>query len=211
MMTPSTIDMTDLEDAIDDKLDAQDAEACGASGGEIHEPEEAEQEGEAEGDASEQNQSAQASDSDQDLLAKIREQEQLVAACEDRLTDAKEEVKECRERFDVEVAKLRGLIRGSQEKHPLFDESSPIATESLSHKNDGKLADWRDVEISALNVPDSLATKLYESSIETIGDLVDWQSVGKTLTDIKGVGQSKADKIADALEEFWRANSQYTR
>lgn len=200
MMTPSTIDMTDLEDAIDEKLDAQDAEACGASTGEIHDPEDAEQESEDEAEAD-------AGDSDQDLLAKIREQEQLVAACEDRLTDAKEEVKECRERFDVEVAKLRGLIRGSQEKHPLFDG----ANESSKGADDAAPEDWRDVEISSLNIPDSLATKLYESSIESIGDLVDWQSSGKQIVGIKGVGAAKADKIADALEEFWRANPQYTR
>ena len=191
MMTPSTIDMTDLEDAIDEKLDAQGAEACGAGEGDIHDPDEANRD----------------SESDQDLLRKIREQERTVATCESDLNYAKEEVKACRERFDVEVAKLRGLIRGSQEKHPLFDG----ANESSKEADGAATEDWRDVEISSLEIADSLATKLYESSIETIGDLVDWQSGGKQIVDIKGVGAAKADKIADALERFWKQNPQYTR
>lgn len=175
MMTPSTIDMTDLEDAIESQADSQDVEAnCD-------------------------------NEADQELLRKIREQERLVATCESDLDDAKDEVKACRERFDLEVAKLRSLIRGQNESHPLFDGASAARAET-----DVAAGDWRDAEISSLDIADSLATKLYESSIETIGDLVDWQSSGKQIVDIKGVGAAKADKIADALELFWQQNPQYT-
>jgi hypothetical protein len=50
----------------------------------------------------------------------------------------------------------------------------------------------------------SLVAKLAEAEIETVGQMVDFQSTGKDLTDIKGIGSGKAEKISDAMETFWR-------
>lgn len=141
-----------------------------------------------------------------ELLAKIRGQEAIVVQAELELNLAKGHVKACRECFDVEVSKLRGLIRGSREEHPLFDaapetgSSGPVSADA-----------WREVEIATLEIPAALATRLYEAEIETIGDLVDYQSAGHQLVDIKGVGQAKGDKIADALEAFWRSHPEYAQ
>lgn len=238
MMTPSTLDMTDLEEVeetvgVEMETDAQDAEACGASVGEIHDAEGEQQDGQDQadkgtaetGDAEPESLAAWESD----LLARIRKQESRVSMAESEVDWRKESLKEAKASFEGEVSLLRKLICQRDEKLPLFDgpKATGSATPSVAEeKNDNAAAEeesqaaepsqtpdesWREVEISSLDIADSLATKLYESSIETIGDLTDWQSSGKQLTDIKGVGQAKADKIADAMEAFWKANPQYTR
>jgi len=61
----------------------------------------------------------------------------------------------------------------------------------------------------ALAAQKAIVAKLAENSppINTIGDLLDFQKpVGdysKGLTDIKGIGTGKAEKIENALEQFW--------
>ena len=234
MMTPSTLDMTDLEEVeetveVEMELDTQDAEACGASAGEIHDAEGEQQEGES--DATETSPSPAPAPEpenlaawEHDLLARIRKQESRVAVAENEVEWRKESLKEAKAQFEGEVSMLRRLICQRDEKLPLFDlqtkktESAPepaVVTEPSATESAPASApaddSWREVEISSLDIADSLASKLYEASIETIGDLADWQSSGKQLTDIKGVGAAKADKIADAMEAFWKANPQYTR
>ena len=53
--------------------------------------------------------------------------------------------------------------------------------------------------------------RLAEAGIETIGGMLEFTKPGeggycKTLTDIKGIGTGKAEKIENALEEFWASH-----
>jgi hypothetical protein len=66
---------------------------------------------------------------------------------------------------------------------------------------------WRSASLlNDLGLPPGLCELLSENpekTIKTVGDITDWTSKGKNLTDIPKIGQSKADKIQDALEKFW--------
>lgn len=62
---------------------------------------------------------------------------------------------------------------------------------------------WKSVPISSLDLPTSLVEILTEdNSIGTIGELAAW-TTWKRLTDLKKVGESKAEKIEEALAKFW--------
>lgn len=57
----------------------------------------------------------------------------------------------------------------------------------------------------------AIVAKLAEAGIETIGGMIDFQKPGeggycKSITDIKGIGAGKAEKIENALEQFWADN-----
>lgn len=150
-----------------------------------------------------------------DLLVQIRDQESRVSTAEYSLNRAKEEVKECREAFDGEVATMRRLIRQREEKHPLFD-SQPVTVAEVVKVDESEQAapatttrnpddnSWRDEPIENLNIPETLVGKLMQAGIEDIGGLADWSSSGKRLIDIAGVGAAKATKIEEAMDEFWK-------
>ena len=54
-----------------------------------------------------------------------------------------------------------------------------------------------------LDIPKSLKEKLKEQDFETVGHIADFTSKGKMLTDLKGIGPSKAEQIEQALEQVW--------
>jgi len=63
---------------------------------------------------------------------------------------------------------------------------------------------WKTVSVSALRLPKSLETILVEdNSIKTIGDIAEWTRWNQ-LVDLKKVGEAKAEKIQEALDEFWK-------
>jgi hypothetical protein len=58
-------------------------------------------------------------------------------------------------------------------------------------------------KLAQFGLPGPIVGLLVEAGLTTIGGVADW-TAGKPLTDIPGVGPTKAEKIADALEGFWR-------
>lgn len=72
---------------------------------------------------------------------------------------------------------------------------------------------WRKVSLDEL-FSGAILKNLKAEGLSTIGDLSDFQEPNKStgytknLTDIKGIGEAAATKIADVLEEFWRQNPQ---
>lgn len=62
---------------------------------------------------------------------------------------------------------------------------------------------WRGISIDDLDLPKTLRDKLRDADILDVGGIADWTSSGKMLTDIKGVGEKKAELIQDALEKVW--------
>ena len=65
---------------------------------------------------------------------------------------------------------------------------------------------WRAVSICELGQAGAVNEKLINAGLKTLGELADYTAADKLLTDIKGIGQTKADKIGDALAEYWRRN-----
>lgn len=65
---------------------------------------------------------------------------------------------------------------------------------------------WRLVPLVDLDMPASVAAMLEDARLPTLGALADYTRAGKLLTDIKGIGQAKADQIEDATAAYWAAN-----
>jgi hypothetical protein len=72
--------------------------------------------------------------------------------------------------------------------------------------------DWKTVPLNHLGINVELHTSILkafgDANLFTVGDLAKWsqprpQGKGKRLIDIDAIGQSKADAIERALEEFW--------
>lgn len=69
---------------------------------------------------------------------------------------------------------------------------------------------WREISVDELDLPKSLKEKLKEQDFETVGHIADFTSKGKNLTDIRGIGEKKADQLQDALEKVWASRSEET-
>lgn len=66
---------------------------------------------------------------------------------------------------------------------------------------------WRSISVDDLDIPKSLKEKLKEQDFETVGHIADFTSKGKNLTDIKGVGEKKAEQLQDAMEKLWASRN----
>ena len=67
---------------------------------------------------------------------------------------------------------------------------------------------WRSVPLSEalVGLPESIIVSLNESNLQTMGELADWTAAygGRNkLTDLAGIGPAKAEKIEQALVDFW--------
>jgi len=113
---------------------------------------------------------------------------------------AKQEAAEAKKLYEGLNAKLLRLIR----RGPEMQRQLPLGE---SGEGDAPIASdaWRDVPIRELadyGVSDSLNDLLRENRLETLGDLDDFWKRGKRLNDIKGIGEEKAAKIADAYADY---------
>ena len=120
----------------------------------------------------------------------------------DDLTEKRKKLNKNRETKIDEIKELSQQLR--QPDMPLFEK------ERL--KKEGKDEAWRTVPIETLQqyhdgFSDSLVGKLLEYPLKTIGDLADFgKSEFNQLTNIKGIGEAKAEIIEASLEEYWKAN-----
>lgn len=63
---------------------------------------------------------------------------------------------------------------------------------------------WRSAPLSELTgLSGKLLETLEDSGLKTMGQLADYTSSGKQLTDLSGIGPGKATKIEEACDEFW--------
>lgn len=62
---------------------------------------------------------------------------------------------------------------------------------------------WKQTDLTTLGLTGKLAETLQEAGLSTLGQIVAYTESGKVLTDIKGIGQGKAEKIDDACAAFW--------
>lgn len=105
---------------------------------------------------------------------------------------ASEAAKAARKQAESAVARLRQMIRELNEPLLPFPEVDDDA--------------WRSTplrELDGLGAKD--LEKLEKSELETLGDLADWGSPPnpRALTDIPGIGPTRATAIETALERYW--------
>jgi hypothetical protein len=171
---------------------------------------------------------AAAESDDAHYINLIRQAEYSVQSAESDYLRAKEDAAEAKKYFDGKVADLRKIIREGSVSLPLFDqkkEQSP-ATSATVETCDPKLftgeeeaapvpdESWRQVTLLDAGVPAPICEKLegHSTPIVTIGDYSDFLAKSwNKITDVAGIGQGKADKIADALVEYWKANPQHVQ
>ena len=117
-----------------------------------------------------------------------------------RSDEAKEASRAAKKRLNEAMVALREFISSG----PDMQMKLSFGSKELDHSQDSQA--WRYEELSALEISDRLIERLREHnpSIVTIGDLSDFTGDGHELTEVKGVGQSKAESVTDALAEFWR-------
>ena len=136
----------------------------------------------------------EAQNEDQELLGAIQRSEDCVRQAESDLDQAKENVKYLNQVFQRSIADLRKLVRCGIEPSPLFDEPK-------DENEDPRL----EMTVSKLDLPQIIFKLFGDAKIETISDIAAWTK-GNKLTDIKGIGEAKAEEIEAALERFWKEN-----
>lgn len=159
---------------------------------------------------------------DAETVRLIGEAEANCEEMEAEYETAKKAAKEAKDAYEVAVSGMRQLIhrraqglqevKRGQQTLPFGDDARP--TDETPAPDEA----WRAIDISALQdhgLPGGIVGKLVDAEIRTIGDLSNWHTPpptgqGKTLTDIPGVGQAKADKIDEALAKFWEARNAAT-
>jgi len=114
--------------------------------------------------------------------------------------EAKEASRAAKKRLNEAMIALREFISSG----PDMQMKLSFDSKELDHSQGSQA--WRYEELSALEISDKLIERLREHnpSIVTIGDLSDFTGDGHELTEVKGVGQTKAESVTDALAEFWR-------
>lgn len=150
----------------------------------------------------------------------IAEAEEEVRQLESDWLQVHAEASSCKKQYEAAVESLRALIRtrqtqrGKPQQQTLFDNSDkPQPVEH--HPTDDA---WKSVPLESLSLPKGLLEKLKEADhkdrgrlapIATLGELAHYQEPEagsgycKRLTDLKGIGEGAAEKIAAACEQYW--------
>lgn len=167
---------------IDGDMDAEAAEASDAMTLEDDEP--------AGGEATETTTEKPAAPTDAELLACIHEAHAAASVAKHRWIVAKEDAKAAKEEYDLAVDMMMRAISQKDEVYPLFEKP---ATKDKPASDEA----WRAVAVDELVLSNALKERLGENDIWTIGDLENARANG--LTNLKGIGQGKADVIEEAV------------
>jgi hypothetical protein len=155
----------------------------------------------------------------------IREQAELIAVLLDErsaavidVLDTNRKFKEAKKKLERIDIKLLDVNRSLVEELPLFDRAAltaknrtePVAETSVAEKSAPARPDesWRLVPVAVLEgfgLSVGVTAKLKDAGLYSIGSIADWTASGKRLTDLAGIGETKADAIEWALAGFWEA------
>lgn len=75
------------------------------------------------------------------------------------------------------------------------------------------VAEWRTVSLDDLGITGKAAEKLAENDppLTTLGAIADWTRDGRLLTEVKGIGESTADKIEEQMDQWWKDHPEANR
>jgi hypothetical protein len=131
-----------------------------------------------------------------DAKAAVDDAESVVEDAEGTLNEAKASLKAAESRRNTLVNALRNIIEDAKHGQGHLDFDAPSKEETDENW-------WRSVGIEELTLGSREAKALTDAELVTLGAIADWTQT-KPLTDIKGIGESGAEKIEAAIEEYYR-------
>jgi hypothetical protein len=137
-----------------------------------------------------------------EMLNRVRALKTQVRAQKSEYALAKAHASELKKEFESSVEKLLKLIELSEQGAPLFDG---IKNDDKGEANLEADDSWKEVKLAEVFValPSGLRQKVEDASLVTLHELTEFCK-SQALTDIPGVGQANADKLDQALQEFWQ-------
>lgn len=114
-------------------------------------------------------------------------------------------------RINSIVNDIQAIQSGNYTPPLPFGEDNPAESNGSHHHTPGTLkanGAWKDVFLDDL-FKGQIRTALADANLNTLGELTDFQASNKQLSDIKGIGPGKAEKISDRLIEFWKEHPEY--
>lgn len=145
-----------------------------------------------------------------DLLTDIFQAEQRCRESESRVNSLKEELKEAKKEYDVDVTKLRKLCSALNEDRPLFKSiDKPAAPEAAPEPVVDQNA-WRKVPLSDLDFSSikGFGPKKQDvliAACPTMGAFEDLRA-GEGLTSLDGIGQTLAGELENAMLSWLSKN-----
>lgn len=136
-------------------------------------------------------------------LIRLQQTALALAAASAARQEAEEELKAAKADEKAAIAAYRKFANSKPRREPLFDglaggQGEKETTESSESEGE----DWKSCPVLDLSLPDSIVSLLLEADLETVGDLAAWTEQYQ-LTDVQGIGEAKAEKIEEALSQFW--------
>lgn len=125
---------------------------------------------------------------------KLFELQDNLRRAEAGLEVAKENVKYAKAAVDAAVQAIDAHITDMRQlRLPFAEPDQPSGPDG-----------WRDLAISEalVGLTPGILSAFVDASLGTMGDLQDFLESGE-LTDIDGLGESKAEAVKDAMEKFW--------
>jgi hypothetical protein len=160
---------------------------------------------------------------------RLRKSRERVQRAEDRADDAKKAASEAKKAYETAVSdhfELEQELDSPQQRLPFTAElgdgaapesggsSGTSSTPTASGAPGGGDGDqpWRRVILDTLELSRATVEKLHEANLTTVGELCDYLQPApsgfcKSLTDIPGIGASKAAAIEEALDTFWEGQA----
>ena len=145
----------------------------------------------------------------------IREKARAVRASKAEWKDLDDLTKAAKKRFEAELAELTYLSnRDPREQLAMpFDDAGAMdgATVTVNQQADASFTDdaWQKTPLADLGLSPKILEAMEVARLRTVGELADY-SRQYMLTDIKGIGPAKAEEIEDALTKFWAEHPEYT-
>lgn len=144
----------------------------------------------------------------------VQEKQRGRAAYLQEIDRAKRELKSAKAELEEYDAELFDFISRGPYQPTLFDQPNvnhptdqpepphpvdPDATPSVSADETVKLS----TPIVELGLPKGIESALLEAGLSTVGEIASYTEQGNDLTDIKGIGEGKAERIRNAIASVW--------
>lgn len=155
-------------------------------------------------------------------LMAIREAADEVKKKRTTYENAKTIASEAKKAWEAAVEREQEVIDESTREYPLFDGNRNKAKAAINAAIDAQKAEvaekakagatdqWRSFPLTGTSIPSNILAILAESSIATVGDVANLSNKGLALTDVRGIGPTKAARIDDALAQFWLDHPEFT-